>query len=236
MHKEILPTLLYAAPFALVGLWIGMGALMAWQSGWYDLARRFPDRTDPGVETFKFRSGWFKAGIAFNGILKFEVCRTGLRVSVIRIFGPFSKNFFVPWDEITVTRGQQWLRPAARLQLADAGSLSLLASLADALARAAGDRWPETGPVPPANATSITRGILTEWAVYTAIGAALLVVVPHVLSPRGPWPPPPFVIGVPAVFSGIGALIEFMLRGGRERRALMKQRAAREVDVSPPES
>ena len=236
MHKEILQPLLYLAPFALVGLWIGMGALMGLQSGWYGLARRFPDRSDPAVATFKYRSGWFKAAIAFNGILNLSVCRTGLRVGVVRIFGPFSKDFFVPWDEVTVTRGRQWLQPSARLQLAEAGSLSVRAPLANMLAVAAGERWPEPGPFPTETRAALPRGILTEWAIYTGIGAVLLIVIPHAISRHGPWPPLPFVIGVPAVMSGIGAAIEFMLRSGRERRALAKQQAAPKVDAPPPGS
>jgi hypothetical protein len=230
-----LPTILsYALPFLIAGLCIGMGWLMGVQSGWYDLARRFPNRTDPPITAFKYRSGWFKQGVAFNGILHLYVCRAGLRVGVVRIFGPFSNDFFVPWEEITVTRGRQWLQAAARLQLADAGSLSLRAPLADALARAAGDLWPEPGPFPVQSQASVGRAVLVEWAIFTGIGAVLLIVIPRAVAPHGPWPPLPFAIGVPALLSGIGAVFEFTIRSGRNRRALKEQGPADKVDAPPP--
>ena len=39
-----------------------------------------------------------------QGILKIGVCPSGLRIGIMRAFGPFSRNFFVPWEEIKVER------------------------------------------------------------------------------------------------------------------------------------
>jgi hypothetical protein len=60
--------------------------------------------------------------------------------------------------------------------------------------------------------------------------------------PHGPWPPIAFAIGVPAILSGIGACIEFVLRGGRQTRAKTDRSAkgdiavSRKVDAPPTES
>jgi hypothetical protein len=235
LAATLLHDLPYALPFLVVGFIIAMGALMGAQSGWYALARRFRDRSDPALATFRYRSAWFGRTFAFNGVLNFGVCRTGLRVGIVRIVGPFSNDFFVPWDEITITRGNQWLGPAVRLQLGDAGSLSLRPALANDLARAAGDRWPEPGPFPAPTGASIASGVLREWVIYTAAGSAVLMAIPLLLAPHGRLQPL-HAIGAAAVLAGIGALIEFGLRSGRQRRAMAKEQAARPVDAPPPGS
>jgi hypothetical protein len=235
LAATLLHNLPIAAPFLAVGLWIAMGALMGAQSGWFGLARRFRDRSDPAIATFRYCSAWFGRTFAFNGVLNFSVCRTGLRVGIVRAFGPFSNDFFVPWDEITITRGRQWLGPAVRLQLADAASLSLRPALANDLARAAGDHWPEPGPFPAPTQATIAGGVLREWLLYTAIGSAILIAIPRVLAPHES-SRPLYAIGAAAVLAGIGAVIEYGLRSGRERRAIAKEQAARKVDAPPPGS
>ena len=88
--------------------------------------------------------------------------------------------------------------------------------------------------ITPTQAT-IAGGVLREWLLYTAIGSAILLAIPRVLAPHES-SRPLYAIGAAAVLAGIGAVIEYGLRSGRERRAIAKEQAARKVDAPPPGS
>ena len=85
-----------------------------------------------------------------RGVLKLSVCPSGLRVGIMRIFVPFSRDFLVPWNEITVTRSDRFFWKAAKLSFGQPpnGNLKVFADVADRLARAAGRHWPEPGSFP----------------------------------------------------------------------------------------
>jgi hypothetical protein len=74
-----------------------------------------------------------------------------VRIGIMRIFGPFSRDFFVPWNEITVTRRDRFLWKEARLSFGQPsnGNLKVFAEVADRMAQAAGSKWPEQGSFPP---------------------------------------------------------------------------------------
>lgn len=77
-----------------------------------------------------------------RGILTLDVCPSGFRVGIIRAFGPFCRDFFVPWEDIRVTRKTVLFWPVAKLQFGNPsiGSLTISARVADRLARAAKGR------------------------------------------------------------------------------------------------
>ena len=54
-----------------------------------------------------------------------------------RIFGPFCRTFFVPWESVTVTRKTVLFSPTVKLQFGDPviGTLRIYAHVADRLAR-----------------------------------------------------------------------------------------------------
>ena len=82
-----------------------------------------------------------------RGILTQSVCPAGLRAGTMRVFGPFCRDFFVPWESIVVTRKTVLFQPAVKLQFGNpvVGTLSIAAHAANRLARAALGRWPEAG-------------------------------------------------------------------------------------------
>lgn len=86
-------------PFLFIGLWL-LATTMAWLlSGWRNLQARFPDRDEEPLERLRFQSAVFGGsffGANYGSCLRFDVCRTGLRVAVWRIFAPWSRPFFVP--------------------------------------------------------------------------------------------------------------------------------------------
>jgi hypothetical protein len=126
-------------------LWFAVTMAVSFMSGWFALMERFPDRTEVPLATLANRSGSL-GGASMSGILKLSICPTGLRIGIMRIFGPFSRDFVVPWDEITVTRGNRFFWKVAKLSFGrpPKGILTLTAAVADRIARAAGDHWPES--------------------------------------------------------------------------------------------
>jgi hypothetical protein len=117
-------------------------------SGWYFLMRRFPDRPEEKpLLRLSRQSGWMGLMASMRWILIFSTCSSGLRVSMNRFFGPFSRPFFVPWEQIRVTRKKTFWWSRVVLTFGESlGYLSIDADVADKLWRSIPERWPEAGP------------------------------------------------------------------------------------------
>jgi len=130
-------------------LWFAVTMLLSVISGWFGLMERYPDHGETALAVLANQSGSLGA-VSMRGILKLSVCPSGLRIGIMRIFGPFCRDFFVPWNEITVTRGDRFFWKQAKMSFGQPpiGNLTVLADIADRLARAAGNHWPEPGSFP----------------------------------------------------------------------------------------
>jgi hypothetical protein len=139
------PLLLIAALVSVtfLGFWLFVTGLLGLVSGWFTLAHRYPDRAEAAILKMAYLSG--KLGVVrVNGALKLSTCRSGFRVGMMRLIGPFSRDFFVPWEEITVVRRDVWLAGSqAELCFGSDGRLTIPAFIADKLAASVPDRWPE---------------------------------------------------------------------------------------------
>jgi len=124
-------------------LWFAVTLILSFLSGWFSLMERYPDRAEGALAVLACQSGALGA-VSMRGILKFSVCPSGLRIGIMRLFGPFCRDFFVPWDEITVKQAKQFFWKVATLTFGNppSGRLTLLVGSADRLARAAGNHWP----------------------------------------------------------------------------------------------
>jgi hypothetical protein len=201
-------------PVFFVLLWLGVTVLLGLLSGWYFLMRRFPDRPETPLQTFKNQSGSI-GSVSARSLLTLSVCAGGLRVGMMRIFGPFSKAFFVPWDEMSIIRKDRFLWKAATISFGNppVGSLTLMADLADRLARVAGKPWPELGIFPEETNPQASSRIFKQWLVITAFAAAFFIIVPRLMTPKGAARPPILVaILFPAIVFGIGALVQYLRR------------------------
>jgi hypothetical protein len=134
----------FAFPVFFVGIWLLVVTILSAVSGWKGLSSRFPDRDDEVLATFRMASG-FMRGVRMNNILSFTVCRTGLRVAMWKLFAPFDRPFFVPWEQLGVERREAWFQKRAVLSFGTppAGRLDIAGDLADRLSAAAQGRWPE---------------------------------------------------------------------------------------------
>jgi hypothetical protein len=140
--------LAFAIPIFFVALWLGVTSLLSVLSGWSALMQAFPDRDETPVLSLSGQSGSMGLGVNMRGVLTIAVCPSGLRIGMPRLLAPFSRDFLVPWDRLSVTRKRVLFMDAARLQFGPVGTLTVSAALADKLARAAGKNWPEPAAIP----------------------------------------------------------------------------------------
>jgi hypothetical protein len=127
--------------------WFAVTMLLSFLSGWFGLMARYPDRDEIPVLTLSNQSGSLGV-VSMRGVLKLSVCPSGLRIGIMRIFGPFCRDFLVPWSDITVTRSNSFFWKIAKLSFGQPsnGNLKVFAGVADRMARAAGNHWPEQAP------------------------------------------------------------------------------------------
>jgi hypothetical protein len=201
-------------PLFFVLLWFAVTVLLGFMSGWYFLMRRFPDRPETPLRTFNNQSGSIGL-VGARSLLTLSVCPGGLRVGMMRIFGPFSKDFFVPWNEMSVARKDRFLWKVTKISFGNppVGSLTLMADLADRLARVAGIPWPEPGPFPEETDTQAASRIFKQWLAMTGIAATFFIVAPRLGTPQGA-PSPPILVAIlfPAVVFGVVALVQYARR------------------------
>ena len=96
-------------------MWISVTSLLGLMSGWFALQRRFPDREEPPLERLRYCSGMMRGFVNLANCLHLDICPGGLRVSLVRLLGPFQRPFFVPWSEIGVKKRNYLVYSAYRL-------------------------------------------------------------------------------------------------------------------------
>ncbi len=199
-------------PLFIAALWLTVTTVLAVLSGWFRLMMRFPNQIAQPLLRIRWQSGWMGLWVSMRGILTLSVCPSGLRVGIMRVFGPFCRDFFVPWDAISVTRKTVFLWPVARLQFGSpaVGSLTIPAHVADKVAGAAMGRWPEAGPFPEETRGDTRRRLLAQWAVMTCVAALFFTIAPLAVAPTGTRPPIVVAILFPAIVFGAGTIVRYV--------------------------
>jgi hypothetical protein len=197
-------------------LWFVITMILSLLSGWFGLAERYPNLNEEPILTLKNQSGSV-GSVSMRSILRLSVCPSGLRIGIMRIFGPFCRDFLVPWSEITVTRSDRILWKEAKLSFGFPanGNLKLFAEVADRMARAAGNRWPEQGAFPLESAGQSFSRIAKQWVAMTTLAAAFFIIAPRLATSNAAARPPILIaIFFPAIVFGIAAAIQYL----RQRR------------------
>jgi hypothetical protein len=203
-------------PCFFVALWLTVTTILALLSGWFRLMEVYPDQSDEPILRLRGQSGTMGLGVGMNGVLILSVCPTGLRVGMMRVFGPFCRDFFVPWESIAVVRKTILFWPVAKLQFGNpaVGTLSVSAHVADRIARAAVGRWPEAGPFPKEKRGDTFRRLLVQWAAMTSFAALFFTLVPLAVAPAGARPPILVAILFPASVFGVASTLKFLAGRG----------------------
>src|SRR5579871_174976 len=150
------------ALFALV--WLLVCGILGLISGWYCLMRTFPDRPyEEPLAVFKHESGML-GPVSMSGILKLSPCPSGLRVGILRLFGPFNSDFFVPWDLLGISRKKTLVWKYAKLSFGTTYSrLCISDLLLDRLWQSAPQSWPEKGVPEPITGARVFHHYLQQW-------------------------------------------------------------------------
>ena len=195
-------------------LWFVVTLILSVLSGWFGLMERYPNRDEVPIVTLANQSGSL-GFVSMRGILKLSVCPSGLRIGIMRIFGPFCRDFLVPWNEITVTRSDRIFWKVAKLSFGQPsnGNLKVFADVADRMARAAGSHWPEQGSFPEETRSQSVSRIAKQWVAMTGLAAAFFIIAPRLMTPNAA-ARPPIVVAIlfPAIVFGIGAIVQYFRR------------------------
>jgi hypothetical protein len=206
-------------PLFFAALWLTVATVLAVLSGWFRLMARFPNQSDEPLLRVSGQSGSMGLGVAMRGVLTLSVCPGGLRIGIMRVFGPFCRDFFVPWDAVTVVRTRGLFLPVAKLQFGSPaiGSLTIPAHVADRLARAAAGLWPEAGSFSEETRNETLRRLLTQWALMTCVAALFFTLAPLAFAPVEGRPPIVVAILFPAIAFGVLTAVQY-LRERNQRR------------------
>jgi hypothetical protein len=148
-------------------------------------------------------------GVSMRSVLRVTACTNGLRVQIFRLFGPFSRPFFVPWEDITVIRKTTFFQPRVDLLCGspEVGRVTIEASAADKLARASFGLWPEATLPPEETPSSLVQGLAVKWLVLVVLGDAMLAAIPNI-APSRTHIPVELMLFPPAVF-GLCFMFEY---------------------------
>lgn len=217
MENPITPFEPWLFPIHFVGLWFLVTIILGLLSQWYSLMRKYPDRAEKALFVSRNLSGSMNR-VSMNRILTISVCQSGLRFGILRIFGPFCRNFFVPWDQLSIERKDGIMGNTATLFFGEPriGSLRIPAHVADSLARSAHGNWPEPGPFPEEARSKVFTSIFRAWLIGTVLASLFFTVVPRLAAPNSTnYPPIAVAILFPAVLGGIVSVFRYFHRTKR---------------------
>ena len=194
-------------------LWLLLSVTLGFFSGWYSLMRAFPDRPyEEALAIFKRESGMV-GPVSMHGILKLSLCPSGLRVGIMKVFGPFEKDFLVPWKEIAVARKRILGWRYAELCFGVYGKLRISDLLADRLWRTIPQSWPEKGTPEAVTSNRVFRHYFWQWLMLTTIASAFFIIAPR-MADKGSGNYPPILVAVlfPATAIGLALGFQYLTR------------------------
>jgi hypothetical protein len=200
----------FVACFVL--LWLLVCVILGFFSGWYLLMRAFPDRPhEEPLAVFKHESGML-GPVSMSRILRLSPCPSGLRVGIMKLFGPFSKDFLVPWDLIGVSRKKLLVWKYAELSFGTTyGRLRISDLLVDRLWQSAPQNWPEKGMPEPVTGARRFQFYFVQWLTLTTIAAVFFIIAPRTLAKgSGNYPPVLVAILFPAIAIGLFSALQYL--------------------------
>jgi hypothetical protein len=204
----------YLFPLFFAAMWLAVTSLLALMSGWFELQSRFPDRTEAPIRRWSMASGSLGGLASYRSCLVLDVCPSGLRVGVWRLFGPFCRAFFVPWSDLKVERGALSTRlviGSGALGDRPAGVLRVSDVLASELAAAAGGSWPQGyGAVAELSPWDVAGKLALQWVLISAAAALFFTFAPRLFGSNAQGPPTAVAILFPTLFFGAVALFRFL--------------------------
>ena len=194
-------------------LWLLISVILGFFFGWYSLMRAFPDRPyEEALAIFKGESGMV-GSVSMHGILKLSLCPSGLRVGIMKLFGPFEKDFLVPWNAIAVSRKKMLGWRYAELYFGIYGKLRISDLLADRFWQTIPQSWPEKGTPEAVTSKRVFQYYFLQWLVLTTIASAFFIIAPRIAG-RGSGNYPPVLVAIlfPAIAIALVFSFQYLVR------------------------
>lgn len=136
MNERVQTLFPYLFPGFFIGMWLVVTTILGIMSSWFRLQRRFPSGKEVSRLTIRTLFGQMGLGVQMGGGLTLSACPSGLRVGMLRLFGPFQRPFLVPWEQIKAEPRTLFFLPSVRLSFGDSevGNLTIDARLWERLA------------------------------------------------------------------------------------------------------
>ncbi|MGB8260433.1 MAG: hypothetical protein WCE75_08785 [Terracidiphilus sp.] len=119
--RDLLFGMPWTFPVFFVCLWCGISYLIAWMSGWQELARRFASESEPYGDTLS-AGPWFivvylRYWTKYGGVVRMRAAAGGLYLSAIFLFRLGHPPLRIPWNEIRVGRTRYCMQNYVELTL-----------------------------------------------------------------------------------------------------------------------
>jgi hypothetical protein len=215
MDDTIANKLLPFFPLLFVGMWLLTTSVLGVLSGWFNLCQIYPDTREPALLTLRGRSGSMGFGVNLQRVLRLEACRSGLRVRISRLFGPFQPPFLVPWNEIAATPRTSFCVPMIRLGFGrpENGKLAIEVRSWEQLAPFAGTTVTAAPAAIEQAKRRVVPALVLQWAVLTAFMGTFFYWAPRMMPVPGPAQQQAFPLVVcfafPAVVVGFGQVLRY---------------------------
>jgi hypothetical protein len=195
-------------------MWLVVTTGLSVLSGWFRLMLKFPNRDEAALQQIRMIGGTMGLGVGLRGILTLSACPSGLRVGMLRLFGPFCRDFFVPWESIAVTREASVFSPGVKLHFGNpvVGTLCIDPDVATQLSIAASGRWKTGSGLEEGRQgrRGFVRRLLTQWAMFSGAWALFCVFASLVSGPGGNHPPLLVEILFPTILFAVINVVRFL--------------------------
>ena len=210
----IFQTYPYLFPVYFAAMWLVVTTLLGAMTGWCGLMRRYPDIGEEALATLRRQSGVMGRAVSMSRILDVSPCPSGLRIGMMRLFGPFCRPFLVPWEALGAENSSFIVFPMVKLMFG--GSASPALWLYPRTWEKLVQRSPvlsarSDGPAPLAEG-ALLKGAALQWLIITAFAAAFFYGALRFLAPKAPHVPLVVCIGFPAAFFGLGQIINVLMQ------------------------
>lgn len=202
----------YVFPIFFIGMWLAVSTVLGLMSGWFSLQRQYAPGNEPALLTLRGRSGSMGMGVGLKGIITLRACRSGLRISIWKVFAPFQRPILIPWGDIHATASRSLFTPATKLSfgMPERGRLKIDARSWQRLREAAlnGGALELPQAAPHVTAGAAARGLLLQWIAVT-LGAGSFFYFAPTFQGVQTGPPLAFCFGFPAIVFGIVTAVRF---------------------------
>ena len=184
-------------------LWVLITWVLGFSTGWFKLQARFPADDEAPLLRLRMQSGMMY-WIRLNGILTLDACRSGLRVSLWKLFGPFQQPFQVPWDQIEVEPVSAiFLGPKVRLRFGKPEMGRLIIDLRTWERLKAASKG-VSAPLSRATVKRIEQGLFIQWLTSTLVIGTIFSCILWSEGSFHDATPVALAFGFPAIIFGIG--------------------------------